>query len=588
MKTASCWIGGIILSGLVATAAQAQDLRVVYPPANHETTAKQIFLLGTAPPEGMVLVNGVAIARNKSGHFAPSFPLRLGENLFQLQHQGKEVKVVVKRNPTALAIPSGESFAPDSILPTRDIARLPGELVCLGAIASANAQVTAQLGAETLTLAPQMSSSLPENSAVLTGAATQVVENRGLYGGCTRLRDAGTIATPQYRIAAAGQVQAPKAGGKITILNPQQLEVVEVTAEAGVARTGPSTDFARLTPLPKGSRISVTGGEGEWLRLDYGAWIKRSETKTLPGAIPPRAMIRGVTSRIVGDWTEVLFPLSNAVAIAVSQSSDNQADNQFLLSLYNTTSQSDTLKLVENPVVNFVNWQQVNPDRLDYRFSIKSKQQWGYKLRYEGSTLILSLKNPPKVALGKMPLQGKTILLDPGHGGPEDSGSVGLSGYPEKTVTLVVSNLLRDRLTKLGATVIMSREADVDLLPNDRAKLINQKEPTVALSIHYNALPDDGDAVRTKGMAMFWYNGQSHGLADFMHGFLTKKLGRSSYGVYWNNLAVTRPTVAPAILMELGFMINPDEFDWVRDSSEQVKLADAMAEGLVLWFGQVN
>ncbi|NJM45281.1 MAG: N-acetylmuramoyl-L-alanine amidase [Alkalinema sp. RU_4_3] len=554
--------------------AIAQELKVVYPPVTHETTAKQIFLLGSAGLEGQVLVNGKAIARNRSGHFAPSFPLSLGSNRFVVEQGGKRLAIEVKRLALPGAIGPGEQFAPSSLWPGSDLARLPGEALCPAVIAQPNLTVTALVGDKKLPLLPQASQALPENSAVLTGKAEQVATVGGLYSGCLVASAPGALAPPIYQIAGT-QVTAT---GKVTVLNPQNLEVVEVTADAGVARTGPSTDFARLTPLPKGSRASMTGGEGEWLRLDYGAWIKRGETKTVVGAVPPRAIIRGVTSRVVGDWTEIVFPLSNPIPIAIEQTND-----QFVLSLYNTTSQSDTLKLVDNPIVNFVNWKQVSSDRLDYRFTIR-QQQWGYKLRYEGSTLILSLKNPPAIVLSSLPLQGKTILLDPGHGGPEDSGSVGLNGYPEKTVALTVSKLVRDRLVAKGATVVMTREGDIDLLPNDRAKMINQKELTVSLSLHYNALPDDGDAIKTKGMAMFWYHPQSHGLADFMQGFLTKKLGRSNYGVYWNNLAVTRPAVAPAILMELGFMINPDEFDWVRDPKEQVRLADAIAEGLMSWF----
>jgi N-acetylmuramoyl-L-alanine amidase len=576
MKIALFVTSGLLMFG---SGAMAQELQVVYPPVTHETTAKQIFLLGSAGPGSAVLVNGQAIDRNRSGHFAPSFPLSLGLNTFAVTHQGKTVTLTIKRNAAAGTIPGGATFAPDSLQPVVDIARLPGELVCLSVVAAGNGPLTAKFGAETIALTPQSAASLPDNAAVLTGRSEAVESQSGLYAGCTRFAGPGSIAPPVYQIAGK-QVTA---AGKVTILNPQQPEVIEVTAAAGVARTGPSTDFARLTPLPKGARAAVTGGEGEWLRLDYGAWIKKGETKTLPNAVPPRAMIRGVTSRVVGNWTEIVFPLSNAVPVAVEQTND-----QFVLSLYNTVSQSDTLKLVDNPIVNFVNWKQVSSDRLDYRFAIKPKQQWGYKLRYEGSTLIVSLKNPPKTASKAMPLQGKTILLDAGHGGPEDSGSVGLSGYPEKAVTLTVTKLLRDRLVAKGATVVMTREADIDLLPNDRAKMINQREPTVALSLHYNALPDDGDAIKTKGMAMFWYHPQSQGLADFMQGFLTKKLGRSNYGVYWNNLAVTRPAVAPAILMELGFMINPDEFDWVRDPREQVRLADAIAEGLVGWFGMAG
>jgi N-acetylmuramoyl-L-alanine amidase len=257
-----------------------------------------------------------------------------------------------------------------------------------------------------------------------------------------------------------------------------------------------------------------------------------------------------------------------------------QGDRTFTLTLHNTTAQTDTIRLDDDLLIERLDWQQVSPEQVRYTFNLKSNQQWGYKLRYEGTTLILSLKHPPQVGQA---LKGVSILLDPGHGGPEDLGSRGPTGYPEKDVALIVSKLVRDRLVAKGATVYMTREGDVDLYPNDRAAMINKIQPTLAISLHYNALPDAGDAANTKGVGAFWYNAQSHSLAVFLHHYLVEKGDRPSYGVFWNNLALTRPTVAPAVLLELGFMINPQEFEWVTDGKQQEKLADTLAEGIERW-----
>jgi N-acetylmuramoyl-L-alanine amidase len=545
--------------------------KVVYPPPTHETTAPKIFLLGTAP--GPVLVNGQSMVRSTAGHFASSFPLNLGENLFTLRYGSQEIRLKITRQATGPV--GGTTLVTTSLVPAVDMMRLPGERICLAAVAPPGAAVTASLGSQTLTLQPQPLAELPENSGVLTGnflAASQDRSQSGQYGGCLIFNQSGSLGKPQYRLNGGTAVPA---AGSVTIGARAQPEVVQVNAAAGVARSGPSTDYARLTPLPQGTQASVTGQEGEWLRLDYGAWIKRKETQTIAGAVPPQTWIRGVTSRRAGAWTELVFPLQTPVPITVAQT-----EGKISLTLHHATSQSDTMKLIANPVVERMEWQQETPDRLTFQFLLKTQQQWGYKLRYEGNTLILSLKNPPALS---SKLKGVKILLDPGHGGPEDSGSVGLNGYPEKDVTLTVSKLLRSRLQARGATVIMSREGDIDLGPNDRAKLINEQEPTLSISLHYNALPDDGNALKTQGLAGFWYNPQSQNLAQFLHDYVTIKLQRPSYGVYWNNLALTRPTVAPAVLMELGFMINPEEFEWVRDPAQQQKLADTLADGIEAW-----
>ncbi|MBD0346526.1 MAG: N-acetylmuramoyl-L-alanine amidase, partial [Coleofasciculus sp. Co-bin14] len=420
-----------------------QRLSVVYPPADHQTTAERIFLIGTAPPTGEVLVNGKAIARSPAGHFAPSFPLQVGENQFTLRHSDRELQIKVTRLSTEPVVPQGLAFGKDSLTPVVDIAKMPGELICFGAIAPANATVSVKLGNQTIPLLPQSQDvQLPPNSAVLTQANQPSSRAfTGQYQGCATAESPSSLGVPQFQLTMNGQTITQAGQGKISILSPAQVEVAEVTANVGTARTGPTTDYSRLTPLPKGARATVTGREGEWVRLDYGAWIKASEVRILPGAVPPRSLIRSIRARQVEGATEVVFPLQVPVPVSVQQ-----GDRTFTLTLYNTTAQTDTIRLDDDPLISRLDWQQVAPTQLQYTFNLKSQQQWGYDLRYEGTSLVLSLRHPPKVSSiqnqqtktqNPQPLAGIKILLDPGHGGPEDSGSTGPTGYKEKEVNLV-------------------------------------------------------------------------------------------------------------------------------------------------------
>ncbi|WNZ25923.1 N-acetylmuramoyl-L-alanine amidase [Leptolyngbya sp. NK1-12] len=572
--------GMVMNMGIAAVAWAEQPLSVVYPPDGHETTAAQIFLIGTAPPAGEVTVNGQPIERSAAGHFAPSFPLQLGENAFTLRYQDQELVLRVTRTDPNPTLPPGTGFAEGSLAPAVDLARLPNEPICFSAIAPAQATVSVSLSDQSIALLPQPSSvNLPPNSAVLTFSNQPAPSPTTTYQGCIAVASPGDLGVPEFQLTLNGSTIRQSGPSRVSVLAPAPAEVVEVTADSGTARSGPSTDYSRLTPLPKGTQASVTGREGEWLRLDYGGWIRASETQAIPNAALPRTLIRSIRARTMGEWTEIAFPLQAPVPVTVQQ-----GNRSFVLTLHNTTAQTDTIFLNDDPVIERLDWQQAAPSQVQYTFNLKSAQQWGYKLRYEGTTLILSLRHPPQVKSDS--LAGIRILLDPGHGGPEDLGARGPTGYPEKEVALIVSQLLRDRLEARGATVIMTREGDIDLYPQDRAALINQAEPTLALSLHYNALPDDGDAVNTAGIGTFWYNAQSHSLAVFLHNYLVASLDRPSYGVFWNNLALTRPTVAPAVLLELGFMINPDEFEWIINSAEQERLADALADGIAAWLQQ--
>ncbi|KAF3886326.1 MULTISPECIES: N-acetylmuramoyl-L-alanine amidase [Nostocales] len=582
----------VIISSIVVTSnivlAQEQSLKIVYPPAKYQTSARKVFFIGTAPSNGQVTINGKPITRSKSGHFAPSFPLELGENTFNIRYQEQEVQIKVTRVSSQPELLQGLVFAKDSLTPAVDTAKLPGELICFSAIAAPSASVSVKLGNQTIPLLPQpQMSQLPPNSAALTGQNQPSVQTQtDKYAGCTTVTESGNMGQPEFQLTRDGKTITQQSSGKITVLSPAQLEVVEVTADSGVARTGPSSDYSRLTPLPKGTQATIIGRQGEWLRLDYGAWINSKETRVLKGAVPPSTIIRSLGYRKLSGMTEMVFPLQVPVPVSVQQS-----DRNFTLTLHHTTAQTDIIRLDDDPVISRLDWQQLpalpqgGQGGVQYSFRLKSDRQWGYKLRYEGTSLILALRHPPKVREKKQqkPLTGIKILIDPGHGGKE-SGASGPTGFLEKDVNLIVSKLLRDELVKRGATVVMTREDDREVSLADRVAAIDKEEPTVAFSVHYNSLPDEGDAENTQGVGTFWYHPQAHDLAIFMHNYIVRELGRPSYGVFWDNLALTRPFSAPSVLLELGFMSNPNEFEWVTDSSEQKKLAKVVADGIVEWF----
>jgi N-acetylmuramoyl-L-alanine amidase len=592
---------GLVVFGMIlaiaSVAIAAQPLFVAYPPPNHQTTADRIFFIGTAPPTGDVSVNGNQISRTAAGHFAPSFPLQIGENLFTLRYENQEVKIKVKRQSNQPELPAGLAFAKDSLTPKVDVASFPGEYICFGAIAPANATVSVKLAGVNIPLKARSQVELPDNKSVLLGENSSIKKGGSeQYQGCAKTPDNSELqkmekvdlGVPLFELTMNDRTISQEGTGKITILSPAELEVAEVTADPGVARTGASTDFSRMTPLPKGTRATVIGREGEWIRLDYGAWIKAAEVRIVKDAVPVRSIIRSARSRQVSGWTEVLFPLEIPVPVTVQE-----GEKTFNLTLYNTTAQTDIIRLDDDPVISRLAWQQISPLQVQYTFHLKSAQQWGYKLRYDGTTLVLSLKHPPANTSmmpnsQTKPLSGIKILLDPGHGGPEDSGAVSPTGIREKTVALTVSKLVREELVNRGANVVMTRVEDVDLDLPPRVEMIQKEDPAIAISIHYNALPDNGDAINTKGVGAFWFHPQSHSLAMFLHNYLVAKLNRPSYGVFWNNLAMTRPAVAPSVLMELGFMINPDEFEWIVNSTEQKKLAEAIAQGITEWFASVK
>lgn len=599
----------VSFSGCAIAQTQSSEesgLRVVYPPQNHVTTSDRIFFIGSGAPNQPVLVTpstadgkGTAIEIHQSpmGNFAPSFPLAMGENRFLLRQGARTLtQIVTRRSP--LPAPNAQGWVETQIFPVGDLGRLPQEQLCYRAIGIANLTPSIQFSGPRELNIPLLSQGtaplLPDNKAALVNQSDPTLNPAGTSSG---MRYAGCLTLPSQGGTTYGPGQLRQGGtafglGKLEVLDPDRLPVVEVTVPEGVARTGPSTNYSRLTPLPQGTQARVTGYDGEWLRLGYGGWIRERETRVIANRVLLPARLRSVTSRRPrsrpgspnalqdSGATEIRFPLDRTVPISV-----NQGDRHLTLTLHHTIAETDIVAVPRDRAVDRVTWQQINPDTLQFRVQLRGAP-WGYQLRYDNNTLVLRIKHPPQLGTTpNQPLKGTKILIDPGHGGKE-RGAIGPTGYPEKDANLVVSLALRSALESAGAEVVMTRDTDVFVSLGDRQAMIAATEPTLALSIHFNALPDSGTPETTAGVGMFWYYPQAQELSEQLQAALTQKLNREDYGVFWNNLALTRPSAAPAVLLELGFMTHPEEFEWIQNPKTPGKLATVLTDAILTWVQQ--
>lgn len=568
----------------IATPAWADaGLTVAFPPSGYQTSADRIFFIGTASPGTPVTINGASLDRSPAGHFAPSFSLKPGDNVFRVVAGGQVMVIHVTRVAAAPAAPTGLAFGAGSLQPAADTMRLPGERVSFSAIAPAGASVTVLWGGKRIPLAAQPPGyTLPENKAGLIFQNQPRPRTDGIrYEGAVVLGAPAAPASPVFELTLNGRMLRQVGPGKLGALDPAALAVVQVGTDEGVARTGPSSDYSRVTPLPRGTRAAVTGSDGPWLRLSSNRWIRASETSPLPGASTPFTLVKSLRTRQVPGWTEIVIPLETPVPLDVEE-----APHRFSFTLNGATAQTDIILENDDPLLERLDFAQVAPDQIRYTAWLKPDQAWGYKTRYEGSTLVVSLRQPPVLDPYKSPLAGRKIVLDPGHGGADDPGTTGPTGLHEKDLTLPVARLVRDELVRRGAQVTLTRDDDQFVDLPVRTGLIRKLEPDLALSLHYNALPDGGDARNTRGIGAFWFDPLSHTLARALHKDLTNGLARPSYGLFWDNLALTRPTVCPAVLLEIGFLTNPEDFEWLTDPAAQRKLAGAIADSLEGWFRQ--
>lgn len=190
-----------------------------------------------------------------------------------------------------------------------------------------------------------------------------------------------------------------------------------------------------------------------------------------------------------------------------------------------------------------------------------------------------------------LPLFGKVIYLDPGHGG-SDPGAM-YKDVKEKEINLEISKKLEKTFTDLGATVYLTRYDDYDLsLPNTinrkrsdlsrRSNIINKSECDLFLSIHLNAETSSS----WKGAQVFYNtnNSENKKIAEIIQKEFKEQLYSKREYKNSNDLYLQKRITRPGVLLELGFLSNPNERYLLQTEDYQNKVVNVIKDGILTYF----
>lgn len=215
---------------------------------------------------------------------------------------------------------------------------------------------------------------------------------------------------------------------------------------------------------------------------------------------------------------------------------------------------------------------------------------------------IAGKKAMTKDVLARFPVCDKTIIIDAGHGGL-DGGAVSKDGTSEKDINLSIAKYLESYLIQSGAKVIMTRNTDESLHKNEKASVnekkksdlsarkekVNKSGADLFISIHQNYFQEG----KYKGAQVF-YDGKSHlsktcaliiqnsikDNADNENLRLPMEIDKSK--MLFSDLKV------PAVLVECGFLSNPEEATKLKTKEYQQKLAFSIYLGTIQYFDKAE
>ncbi|MFC4620279.1 N-acetylmuramoyl-L-alanine amidase CwlD [Camelliibacillus cellulosilyticus] len=194
-----------------------------------------------------------------------------------------------------------------------------------------------------------------------------------------------------------------------------------------------------------------------------------------------------------------------------------------------------------------------------------------------------------------LPLSGRIIVIDAGHGGP-DGGAEG-GDLVEKNIALNIAQNLRDYLQEAGALVIMTRDEDKDLADKDmeglsrrktqdlkrRAKMADQADADLFITIHLNAIPSS----RWHGAQTFYHpkSLRNKQLAAFIQDSLRSSLNNTNrQAKAIEHIYLLKTAKMPAALVEAGFLSNPKERKLLGRKSYQKKISEAIYKGVLRFY----
>ena len=187
-------------------------------------------------------------------------------------------------------------------------------------------------------------------------------------------------------------------------------------------------------------------------------------------------------------------------------------------------------------------------------------------------------------------LLGKTIYIDPGHGGP-DSGAISRNFY-EKEMNLVLSKKLGKYLSEKGALVYYTRDGDYDLAKsknnrkrNDlyaRVKLINNSKCDLYISMHLNASPSR----KWNGIQIFYSNvlKENKKVAEVITNTMKENMKNVREYKKENGYYMYSKLKVPGVLVEAGFVSNPNDNYKIRQEEYQDILVKNIAKGVEVYF----
>lgn len=563
-------------------------IQIVHPAENTKLPAlTSSFVFGSAPPDGILSINGKPVPIHPGGGFLAMVNLLPGE--FQIEAKlrlGAKTYYLVRTIQVAHPeLPAPESpLTIEYVAPNEDLELLPGDyltVVCKGSP-----------GKTGFFSIKGLKGKFPMNESKAAPG--------GIYHGVYRIGKEAPLNKGKIEVTLRDKwhKESKKSSGTVSLF-PMDIPVMaEVVAPNTVLKAGPALNqnerAGYLMFPPVGTVLQITGSKGDEYRIRLTetkkVWVNKTQVKLLPkGTLPNRAVARNISMDVTENSTFIKVSLGRKLPFKIVPDVEGKHID---ISFYGAYSNTDWITDAVTGVVKQLQWFQDDEETYRLRVDTIPNGWWGYDARYQDGQFILEIRTPPVVSGNDSPFKGLTIAIDPGHSA--DTGAIGPTGYLEKDANLAQALVLKEKLLAKGAKVIMTRVGDEDVPLSKRPQIAWEAKADLLISIHNNALPYGGNPFEKHGFGVYYFTPMSLPLAKEIHQAYSETFSSNQEynlpddGLFYGNLALTRSPQMPSVLIESAYMIVPEEEAYLKTEAFRRACANAIITGMERYLRQMR
>ena len=245
--------------------------------------------------------------------------------------------------------------------------------------------------------------------------------------------------------------------------------------------------------------------------------------------------------------------------------------------LYGAQSNSNWITQLQSAKgIASVSWKQIDNDVVLACIRLQQHQHLGYRIGYNSKRLQLIIKRKP----AHPHLHDMVIAIDAGHGGSNTGASGITTKILEKDYTILFAKALQELLQRKGVQTIMIRDKDTTIDNKDRLLYLQPLQPDVLISFHLNS----SSRTSVRGVSTYYKHPAFQPLTQHILSQLLEIPDLPEFGNIGSfNFQLVQPTDYPSCLVEVAFLSNEQDEQFIRSDHFQHSIAKKVYEGLLHW-----